>query len=91
MCMHACICMEGTLTEDIFERNTHAQVTGSILQCMDEVDDIQEYLPGASVKMLFFRRLLMWLERFQGGDSTEGRPDIDVSHFFRSHSRTCAT
>ena len=85
----ACIWLEGTLSEDIFETNTHAQVTGSILQCMDQVDDIYEYLPDESVKMLFFRRLLMWLERFQG-DSTEGPPDIDVSHFCWSHARICA-
>ena len=43
------------------------QVTGDILQCMDEVDDVREYLPDNAVKLLFVYRFLKWLKTFQQG------------------------
>ena len=72
------------------ERNTRPQVTGSILQCMDQVDDVREYLPDETPNLFFIRRLLTWLAPFQR-DLPEEKPDIDVSQrvFVLDHSLFC--
>ena len=43
----------------------HTQVTGSILQRMNQVDDVREYLPAQAVNLVLIHRLLMWLAPFQ--------------------------
>jgi len=43
---------------------------------MDLANDIREYLPDPAAKMVYIRRLLMWLKPFQG-DGMEEEPDID--------------
>ena len=86
VCMNACMPKTGTC--DGFEvarlvirgttrseRNTRPQVTGSILQCMDQVDDVREYLPDEAANLVFVRRLLTWLKPFQR-DLSEKKPDI---------------
>ena len=62
----------------------HPQVNGRILECMDQNDDIREYLTDQAGMSLFIQRLLTWLKPFQG-DSMERKPDIDVSHVFASN------
>ena len=46
---------------------TITQVTGSILQCMDQVDDVCEYLPEQTAQLFYIHRLLTWLKPFQTG------------------------
>ena len=46
----------------------HLQVTGSLLQCMSEPEDVLEYVDGKIAKFVV-RRLLTWLERVGGGQS----------------------
>ena len=46
----------------------HVQVTGSLLQCMSEPEDVLEYVDGKIMKSLV-QRLLKWLERVGGGQA----------------------
>ena len=44
----------------------YLQVTGSLLQCMSELEDVLEYVDGKMMPFLV-RRFLKWLESVEGG------------------------
>ena len=46
----------------------YLQVTGSLLQCMSEPEDVLEYVDGKIMRFIA-QRLLKWLERVGGGQS----------------------
>ena len=52
-------------------------MTGSILQCLEEVEDVREYVSDTKVKLLSMRRLLKWLETVKR-DSPEEELEVDV-------------
>ena len=55
------------MAPDLHDHTWTRQVTGALLQCMSDPEDVREYLEGEHVKKLSIRRLLDWLKELDNG------------------------
>ena len=53
------------------------QVTGSILECMADVEDVREYVSDEAIKMIHILRFLKRLKEFQA-DQSQSKLELAV-------------